>query len=208
MVKYLTLCIVSLISTLSAQWQNGDIIFTKTSGRQAIAVLAATDSPWTHTAVIFIKDGRPMVLEAVQPVQIITLDSYLKRNGPESNHCFKRLIDSLSMKKDSFEKATKWAKKHVGKSYDGRFQWSDNKLYCSELVWKVYAQCADIELCKVKIVKDYNLDHTKVKQMVKERFGLVSGLNLNEKIVAPSDIFDSELLVEFYPFKDKKDLQK
>jgi hypothetical protein len=208
MFKYLTLCIVSLISTLSAQWQNGDIIFTKTSGKQAVAVLAATDSPWTHTAIIFIKDGRPMVLEAVQPVQIITLDAYLKRSGSKSNHRFKRLIDPSLLKPDAFKRSTKWAKKHVGKNYDGRFQWSDNKLYCSELVWKVYSQCADIELCKVKRVKDYNLDHIKVNQMIKERFGSVSGLNLNEKIVAPSDIFDSELLVEFHPFNNKKSLQK
>ncbi|MEZ7956570.1 MAG: YiiX/YebB-like N1pC/P60 family cysteine hydrolase [Rubritalea sp.] len=208
MFKYFTLCLISLISTLSAQWQDGDIIFTKTSGRQAIAVLAATDSPWTHTAVIFMTEGKPMVLEAVQPVQIISLDAYLSRSEPKANHRFKRLKDSSALNSGVLERATLWAKKHVGKNYDGRFQWSDNSLYCSELVWKVYHKCADIELCKVKKVKDYNLDHPKVKQLIKERFGSVTRLNLEEKIVAPSDIFDSELLVEFYPFKDKKGLQK
>ena len=201
MLKYLAPCLISLISTLSAQWKNGDIIFTKTEGRQAIAVEAATESPWTHTAVIFMQNGKPIVLEAVQPVQIISLDAYLKRSDKTSKHSFKRLKDPSPLKQDVFIRASAWAKKHVGKNYDGRFQWSDQTLYCSELVWKVYHQCAGIELCRVKKVKEYNLEHPKVKQLIKERFGSVDKLNLEEKIVAPSDIFESELLVEFHPFQ-------
>ncbi len=208
MLKYLTLCLLSLISTLSAQWKNGDIIFTKTSGRQAIAVEAATESPWTHTAVIFISEGKPMVLEAVQPVQIISLDAYLKRSGKKANHSFKRLKDASSLNQDVFARAVAWAKKHVGKNYDGRFQWCDKTLYCSELVWKVYHECAGIELCRVKKVKEYNLQHPKVKQLITERFGSVDRLNVEEKIVAPSDIYDSELLVEFHPFAKKVAPQK
>ncbi len=149
-----------------------------------------------------------MVLEAVQPVQVISLKAYLSRGGSKSNHSFKRLKDSSSLKSDMMEKAEQWAKKNVGKNYDGRFQWSDKTFYCSELVWKVYHQCTDIKLCKIKKVKDYNLKHPKVAQMIKERFGSVSRLNLEEKIVAPSDIYDSELLVEFHPFKQKEALKK
>ncbi|MGJ8658003.1 MAG: YiiX/YebB-like N1pC/P60 family cysteine hydrolase [Akkermansiaceae bacterium] len=208
MLKYLTLCLISLVSTLSAQWQNGDIIFTKTSGRQAIAVEAATESPWTHTAVIFINEGKPMVLEAVQPVQIISLEDYFKRSGAKSTHSFKRLKDTSTLNKDIFTRASAWAKKHVGKNYDGRFQWSDQTLYCSELVWKVYHECAGIELCRVKKVKEYNLEHPKVKQLITERFGSVNRLNLEEKIVAPSDIYDSELLVEFQPSKKRELIEK
>ncbi len=204
MIKLITLCLFSLFSTLSAQWQDGDIIFSKTSGRQAIAVLAATESPWTHTAVIFMKKNKPMVLEAVQPVQIISLEKYINRSGSKFKHCFKRLKNTSKFTPEAIKKAAKWAKKHVGKNYDGKFQWSDKTLYCSELVWKIFHQCADIELCKIKKVKDYNLNHPKVKQMIKERFGSISLLNLEEKIVAPSDIFNSKLLVEFHPFKKKK----
>ena len=99
-------------------------------------------------------------------------------------------------------KALKWAQKHVGKNYDGKFQWSDQRLYCSELVWKIYKECTDIELCKVKQVKDYNLDHPKVKKLIEQRFGSANRLNKEEKLVAPSDIFNSKLLVEFHPFKE------
>ena len=32
------------------------------------------------------------------------------------------------------------------KDYDLYFEWSDDKIYCSELVWKIYKNGADIEL--------------------------------------------------------------
>lgn len=206
MIYRISLLSLALISTLAAQWKNGDIIFSKTKGTQAIAVEAATKSPWTHTAVIYLKDGKPMVLEAVQPVQIITLEAYLKRGGSLAKHEFKRVKDHSGFDQPTLAKSLTWAKKHVGKDYDGRFQWSDNTLYCSELVWKIYKEAADIELCPVKKVKDYNLEHPKVKALIEARFGSVNRLNKEEKVVAPSDIYNSKLLVEFHPFK-KKELQ-
>lgn len=204
MILRIVLLSLPLISTLTAQWKNGDIIFSKTKGTQAIAVEAATKSPWTHTAIIYLQNNKPMVFEAVQPVQIITLDAYLKRGGGDSKHEFKRLKEHPGFDKATLAKSLTWVKKHVGKDYDGRFQWSDNTLYCSELVWKIYKEVADIELCPVKTVKDYNLEHPKVKALIEARFGSVNRLNKEEKVVAPSDIYDSELLVEFHPFKEQE----
>jgi len=194
---------LSILSVVSAQWKNGDIIFTKTSGRQATAVKAATNSPWTHTAVIFLDQGKPMVFEAVQPVRVIHLEQYLGKSK-KSNHQFMRLKNTSMITAETMVKAQKWAKKHVGKNYDGRFQWSDTTLYCSELVWKIFYECAGIELCKVKQVKDYDLEHPTVKKMITERFGSINKLNKDEKIVAPSDIYQSDLLVEFHPFNKAK----
>jgi len=203
MFRYITLLFVLLGSSLSAQWKNGDLIFSKTTGSQAIAVKAATNSPWTHTAVIYLREDIPMVLEAVQPIQIITLESYLKRGGKTATHEFKRLKDYSDFGDNTLSKALAWAKKHVGKDYDGKFQWSDNTLYCSELVWKIYKHSTGIELCKVKQVKDYNLEHPRVKKLITKRYGSIDHLNKEEKIVAPSDIYHSDLLVEFHPFKEK-----
>jgi len=45
MFRYITLWLITLTSVTFAQWKNGDIIFSKTKGTQAIAVEAATKSP-------------------------------------------------------------------------------------------------------------------------------------------------------------------
>ena len=202
MIFYTILLFAFFTSLLSAQWKNGDIIFSQTKGSQAAAVTMATNSVWTHTAIIYIKNDVPMVLEAVQPVQVISLESYLKRAGSLTKHSFKRLKNT-TFDETTLSNSLKWAKKHIGKDYDGKFQWSDSTLYCSELVWKIYNECAKIKLCKVKQIKDYNLEHPKVKNLIIKRFGSLDRLNKEEKMVAPSDIYNSRLLIEFHPFETK-----
>ncbi len=108
-----------------------------------------------------------------------------------------RLKDPSKLKPEFMAKAKIWAGKHLGKkNYDGRFQWSDKTMYCSELAYKIYSEAAGIELCDIKQVKDYDLSYPKVKALIKSRFGSVNLFKQDEKIVAPSDIADSELLEE------------
>lgn len=183
------------------QLETGDIIFTNGQGVQAEAVKAATDSDWTHTGVIIIEKGTPMVLEAVQPVQFISLNSYLSRGGGKYTHIYKRLKDNSKLTPEAQQKAATWAKKHLGGDYDGRFLWSDKNLYCSELVWKIYQASTGIELCKIRRVREYKLEHPKVQSLIKARFGSIDRLKLDEKVVAPSDVFHSPLLVEIKPEK-------
>lgn len=185
----------------SLQLETGDIIFTNGRGVQAEAVKAATDSTWTHTGIIIMEKGRPMVFEAVQPVQLISLKNYLSRGGGKYTHVYKRLKDRSKLTPEAQEKALTWAKKHIGGNYDGRFLWSDKNLYCSELVWKIYQVSTGIQLCKVRRVRDYKIQHPKVLALIKARFGSIDRLKLSEKVVAPSDVFNSELLIEVQPSK-------
>lgn len=182
----------------SIAWQNGDIVFTSSSGAQADAVKAATNSIWTQTAIIYLKDGKPMVLEAVQPVQTLSLQKYLDR-GNDRKHIFMRLKKPHTLDATFLPKSRLWAAKHLGKNYDSRFQWSDTTMYCSELVWKIYSEAADVKLCELKQVRDYNLTHPKVAALIKQRYGSITKLNLTEKIVAPSDIATSKLLKQIKP---------
>ena len=36
--------------------------------------------------------------------------------------------------------------KFKGKNYDLTFEWSDDKIYCSELIWKIYKRSTGIEI--------------------------------------------------------------
>lgn len=79
-----------------------------------------------------------------------------------------------------------------GKEYDSYFEWTDNKIYCSELIWKIYKNAAGIELSKLRELKDFNLTDVRVQKILKERYG--NEIPLQEKVVAPSDLSDSSLL--------------
>lgn len=175
--------------------RDGDIVFQETGGHQGVAVKAATKSRWTHVGLVFFRDGKPMVIEAMQPVRITPLASFIARN-PKSFYAM-RLKDADSrINADAVKKAERYCNTMLGKDYDLQFRWSDEKIYCSELVWKVYKNAVGIELCKPRPFKSYNLKDPTVQRMVKARYGDANTLPLDELAVAPSDLAESPLLVE------------
>jgi uncharacterized protein YycO len=83
-------------------------------------------------------------------------------------------------------------KQFNGKSYDLTFEWSDDKIYCSELIWKIYQRAAGIEIGKLEPLKNFDLTHEAVRKKMKERYG--ENIPMEEKVISPASIFDSELL--------------
>jgi uncharacterized protein YycO len=80
-----------------------------------------------------------------------------------------------------------------GKNYDLAFEWSDDKIYCSELIWKVYQRATGIEIGKLQKLSEFDLTNEIVKKKMKERYG--DKIPMNEIVISPSSIFDSELLI-------------
>jgi len=79
-----------------------------------------------------------------------------------------------------------------GKRYDLTFEWSDEKIFCSELIWKIYQRAAGIEIGKLEKLGDFDLTSEVVKTKMKERYG--DKIPMNETVISPAAIFESELL--------------
>ena len=79
-----------------------------------------------------------------------------------------------------------------GKNYDLTFEWSDEKIYCSELIWKIYQRATGIEIGKLEKLSDFDLTNDAVKKKMKERYG--NKIPMDETVISPASIFDSELL--------------
>ena len=136
-----------------------------------------------------------MVIEAVQPVKITPLPRFIARS-PKSFYAMRLKDVDQHINAKTIRKAQQYCDSVIGKNYDFQFRWSDDKIYCSELVWKVYQQATGIELCAPRTFKSYNLKHPTVQRLVKARYGTTKALPLNELAVAPSDLAESPLLVE------------
>lgn len=175
--------------------QNGDIVFQETNSSQGKAVKAATGSRWTHVGMVFFRGGKPMVIEAAQPVRITPLARFIARS-PSSFYAMRLKDADKHLTARNTARAEKYCNQQLGKDYDFRFRWSDDRIYCSELVWKVYKEAAGIELCKPRPFKSYNLRHPAVQRIVRRRYGGARNLPLDELAVAPSDLAESELLIE------------
>ncbi len=79
-----------------------------------------------------------------------------------------------------------------GKDYDLTFEWDDDRIYCSELVWKIYKRGAGIEVGKLEKLKDFDLSSPLVQAKLKEHYG--NNIPLNETIISPVAVFNSPLL--------------
>lgn len=172
--------------------QDGDIIFQTSQSKQCEAVRIATNSKFSHCGIIYVINGEKYVFEAVQPVKITLLSEWIK-HGEDNKYLVKRLKNSFKiLTSEVISKMKNYGKQFDKKDYDLYFEWTDDKIYCSELVWKIYKNGAGIELCSLEKLKNFNLANEKVKQILKERYG--NKIPLEEKVVAPSQLVNSNLL--------------
>ncbi len=174
---------------LAYEPQAGDIVFHTSRSSQSEAIQAATGSPWSHMGVVLFKDGRAQVFEAVQPVKFTPLHAWLDR-GVDGHYVVKRPRRPLSP--EAVERMQAQASRYRGKPYDLAFEWSDQRIYCSELVWKLYRDSAGIELGALQRLGDFKLDHPAVAGKLAERYG--DRIPRDEPVIAPVAIFDSPLL--------------
>lgn len=177
-----------------ASLKEGDLIFHRSNSSQSEAIRIATQSKFNHVGIIFQYKGQFMVFEAVQPVKITPLPRFIERG----NHHFviKRLRDGdrvLSAEVIARMKAL--GQGYLGKNYDLQFRWSDERIYCSELVWKLYKQGAGVEVGTLQKARDLNLGNPVVQKLIKQRYGDAAAIPLDEPIISPQAMFESDRLV-------------
>ncbi|WP_312370618.1 YiiX family permuted papain-like enzyme [Stenotrophomonas sp.] len=170
--------------------QDGDIVFHTSTSSQSAAVQAATGSRYSHMGLVLLRDGRPYVLEAVQPVRYTPLQTWLDR-GLQGRYVIKR--PAVPLTQASKVRLHAAASTYVGRPYDLTFEWSDQRIYCSELVWKLYRDAAAIELAPLARLASFDLQAPAVRAKLFERYG--GNIPLDEPVISPAAIFDSPLLV-------------
>lgn len=172
--------------------KEGDIVFQNFPSGQSKAIELATHSVYTHCGIILKQDNELYVYEAVQPVKFTPLENWLARDK-NCSYVLKRLKDSDKFLTEKVLKSMREiARQMKGKDYDGTFEWSDDRLYCSEIVWKIYKRTTGLEIGKLQKLKDFDLTDDRVKSKMKERYG--DDVPYDEQVVSPAAIFDSELL--------------
>ena len=133
---------------LHSSFKEGDLIFQTSLSSQSKAIQLATNSPLSHMGIIFMEEGKLFVYEAVQPVKLTPLDEWIDR-GKDDHYVVKRLKNAKKiLTEDAISKLKNEGKKYLGKDYDIYFEWSDERIYCSELVWKMYYDALGIEIGK------------------------------------------------------------
>lgn len=189
---------ISLLSFDSQEknklFRQGDIIFQTSLSAQSQAIQLATKSNYSHCGIIFKEGENIFVYEAVQPVKKTLLKDWIKR-GKNQQYVVKRLKKpNLLESEASIATLKKEVTKLLGKKYDIYFNWSDDAIYCSELIWKAYKRALNVELGKLEKLSAFDLSNPVVKKIIAQRYG--KNIPLNESVISPARVFESDLLEE------------
>lgn len=199
-IRKITYCCLFLLIVLSAcgkpetgnsLLKDGDIIFQTSKSAQSKAIQLATKSKYSHMGIIFFRNGKPFVLEAVEPVKYTPLKAFIDK-GNGGHYIVKRLKNEANLKAEDIESMRETGESFLGKHYDLYFEWSDERIYCSELVWKIYNRALGINIGNLSELGSFNLSSKEVKAKLKERYG--ENIPVGEKVISPAEMFNSVLL--------------
>ena len=169
------------------------MIFQTSLSSQSLAIQRATRSPYSHVGIIFHRNGKPYVFEAASTVRFTPLRKWIAR-GSGAHFVIKRLknADTL-LPTTAVRNLRKEALRFQGKPYDFTFEWSDRRIYCSELVWKTFDRALGIQVGSPQKLKEFNLSDPIVVRKLEQRYG--SNVPLEETVISPGAVFDSMELV-------------
>jgi len=198
--QYITIGLIFLISCQSktgfSGFQNGDIIFQTSKSRQSKAIQIATGSKYSHMGIIYKQGDDFFVYEAVQPVKLTPLNEWINR-GENGHYVVKRIKNSDKLlTPETLAKMKQIGEKYAGKDYDLYFEWTDSRIYCSELVWKIYNEAIGLEIGELEKLGDFDLTDKAVKQKLIERYG--DNIPKDELVISPASMFDSDQLITIY----------
>jgi hypothetical protein len=189
------LLICASSSALYGQLRDGDIIFQESQSSQSQAIQLATHSPYSHMGILYREHGRWFVFEAVQPVTLTPLPVWAAR-GRGGHYVVKRLRDARALTPATLARMRAEGERFRGKDYDLYFGWSDQRIYCSELVWKIYKRATGVEIGHLQKLRDFDLSNPIVQHKIRQRYG--SHIPFDEPVISPASMFNSDLLVEAY----------
>jgi uncharacterized protein YycO len=173
--------------------RDGDLVFQTSRSAQSVAVQRATGSRYSHMGIVLLRNGKPFVFEAAGTVRYTPLNRWVAR-GAGSRVIAKRLRDAATLLDlQGLRRLRQEAGKYAGRPYDPTFEWSDQRMYCSELVWKIYQRALGIRIGELQKIGELRLDDPAVRIKLEERYG--DRVPLEEPVVSPAAMFDSTALV-------------
>jgi hypothetical protein len=172
--------------------KEGDIVFQESASEQARALKLATKSRYTHVAILFRRGNEWYVEEAVQPVKYTKLSEFIRR-GKGNHYVVKRLKNAEELlSPEKINEMKTYGKTFLGRNYDPYFEWNDRRIYCTELVWKIYQQVLNVEVGKLERLGDFDLTSPYVKSLMRKRYG--NHIPYDEMVISPKSMFEAEIL--------------
>lgn len=120
--------------------QEGDILFQSLPrGLLVNAIEGVSGSPYSHCAIVSRQDGEWVVYEAYRQVEVTPLREFLFR-GRERGFVVYRL---KAEHQPQVPAMIEQVQSYLGRPYDARYRLDEERIYCSELIFKSYRDATD-----------------------------------------------------------------
>lgn len=147
--------------------KTGDIVFQKTRTSASDAIMLASGTEYTHVGIVNIDSkGRPRVIEAVGPVQEVSLETWIK-NGDGGRITVKRI---KGLEEAQARQAIASARRYLGRPYDHYFYETRDQIYCSELVFAAFKEGPGLTVGREEQVRDLNIDTAAAQKLISQRW--------------------------------------
>lgn len=171
-------------STKNLNIQEGDFIFQNIHGKIFRLIEGVTGNSITHCGIIVKKDGEYYVLEAIGPVMYTPLNKWIHR-GIGSQMTIVRLKEEYQ---NQIPKIIQSANQYLNRPYDIQYEWDDEKIYCSELIYKSVKAATGLELAEFRRLGD--MDWQPYEALIRSIAG--GKLPLDRMMIPPGDLVVSE----------------
>jgi len=171
--------------------QTGDLVFQDFDFGNSQAIKLISHSEYSHVGMIVKQNGETYVYEAVQPVGLCLFSEWKARN-PDGKYLIRRLKNVQEILTPSKVDALKAAmQNYIGKDYDGLFAWSDKRMYCSEVLWKLYKNVLNIEAGALQQLGDLDFTNPIVRRKLAEIYG--GEIPMDETVISPQAMLECPL---------------
>lgn len=174
----------------------GDILFQSLPNPPGLdlvdAIEGSTGSPYSHCAMVFRQGETWKVIEAIGPVQEISLTEWTARGRGKKIWAY-RLGEEDRKKVPA---ALTAMRKDLGKPYDPHYRFDDGAIYCSELIWRGWKAATGHGLGKPMKLGELNWQPYKAVIEAIEGKGNVP---LDREMITPRDLAKAKELTLVYP---------
>jgi hypothetical protein len=174
--------------------KSGDMIFQSLPRNKLVdAIEGVTESHISHCGIVGREDGQWIVYEAFRGgVQTTPLRTYLFRGRGYGYGVYRLKPEYQSHVPETL----RCAQTYLGKPYDIRYRLDDEKIYCSELIYKAYQQASGDALGQLVRFGDLNW------QPHEDAITYFEGgpVPLDREMITPIDLSKAPQLEKVYSF--------
>lgn len=193
---YFALIVPAIWANWNYQPQAGDIVFQSLPNNKLVdAIEGVTKSAVSHCGIVGNEAGQWVVYEAFRGgVQTTPLYSYLFR-GRNYGYAVYRLKPEYQT---HVPETLRCAKTYLGKPYDIQYKLDDERIYCSELIYKSYQTASNGEALG-ELVKFGSLNWQPHEDTIK--YFENGPVPLDREMITPVDLSKAQQLDKVYSFR-------